>query len=137
MFFFSFRGKGPLKTTMDVINAAKKISEYGTKLDKLARQIADQVCFLLIWSFLHMYVSKRKISYLLTGVHIVKFFQVDKSIYYEFSWFWNRQFLTIFTTITKTWICKNLRKCLINWCLKRYESDVISIKIPDLSNHIT
>ncbi|PRD31971.1 UNVERIFIED_CONTAM: alpha-Cat [Trichonephila clavipes] len=37
------RGKGPLKTTMDVINAAKKISEYGTKLDKLARQIADQL----------------------------------------------------------------------------------------------
>ena len=31
------RGKGPLKTTMDVINAAKKISEAGTKLDKLAR----------------------------------------------------------------------------------------------------
>lgn len=27
---------------MDVINAAKKISEAGTKLDKLARQIADQ-----------------------------------------------------------------------------------------------
>ncbi|XP_075222300.1 catenin alpha [Lycorma delicatula] len=36
------RGKGPLKTTMDVINAAKKISEAGTKLDKLTRQIADQ-----------------------------------------------------------------------------------------------
>ncbi|RWS14752.1 alpha-catenin-like protein [Dinothrombium tinctorium] len=36
------RGKGPLKTTMDVINAAKKISELGTKLDKLARQIANQ-----------------------------------------------------------------------------------------------
>lgn len=36
------RGKGPLKTTMDVINAAKKISELGTKLDKLARQLADQ-----------------------------------------------------------------------------------------------
>ncbi|RWS29245.1 alpha-catenin-like protein [Leptotrombidium deliense] len=36
------RGKGPLKTTMDVINAAKKISELGTKLDKLARQIAHQ-----------------------------------------------------------------------------------------------
>ena len=36
------RGRGPLKTTMDVINAAKKISEYGTKLDKLTRQIADQ-----------------------------------------------------------------------------------------------
>ncbi|OQR71434.1 catenin alpha-like [Tropilaelaps mercedesae] len=36
------RGKGPLKTTMDVINAAKKISEHGTRLDKLARSIADQ-----------------------------------------------------------------------------------------------
>eukprot|EP00091_Calanus_sinicus_P009460 TRINITY_DN22132_c0_g1_i1.p1 TRINITY_DN22132_c0_g1~~TRINITY_DN22132_c0_g1_i1.p1 ORF type:complete len:243 (-),score=82.74 TRINITY_DN22132_c0_g1_i1:290-1018(-) len=36
------RGKGPLKTTMDVITAAKKISEAGTKLDKLARAIADQ-----------------------------------------------------------------------------------------------
>ena len=36
------RGRGPLRTTMDVINAAKKISEAGTKLDKLARQIADQ-----------------------------------------------------------------------------------------------
>ena len=31
------RGRGPLKTTMDVINAAKRISEAGTKLDKLAR----------------------------------------------------------------------------------------------------
>jgi len=36
------RGRGQLKTTMDVINAAKKISEAGTKLDKLARAIADQ-----------------------------------------------------------------------------------------------
>ncbi|RXG58446.1 Catenin alpha [Armadillidium vulgare] len=36
------RGRGPLKTTMDVISAAKKISEAGTKLDKLARQIAEQ-----------------------------------------------------------------------------------------------
>merc|ERR1719334_2206917 len=36
------RGRGNLKTTMDVINAAKKISEAGTKLDKLARAIADQ-----------------------------------------------------------------------------------------------
>lgn len=36
------RGRGPLKTTMDVINAAKKISEAGTKLDQLTRQIADQ-----------------------------------------------------------------------------------------------
>jgi len=36
------RGRGPIKTTMDVINRAKNISEAGTKLDKLARQIADQ-----------------------------------------------------------------------------------------------
>merc|ERR1712173_557662 len=36
------RGKGPLQTTMAVIDAAQKISEAGTKLDKLARQIADQ-----------------------------------------------------------------------------------------------
>ena len=31
------RGRGALKTTMDVISAAKRISEAGTKLDKLAR----------------------------------------------------------------------------------------------------
>ncbi|XP_069178815.1 catenin alpha [Procambarus clarkii] len=36
------RGRGPLKTTMDVIHAAKKISEAGTKLDKLSKEIADQ-----------------------------------------------------------------------------------------------
>ena len=36
------RGRGPLQTTMAVINAAKRISEAGTKLDKLARQIVDQ-----------------------------------------------------------------------------------------------
>ncbi|XP_069140338.1 catenin alpha-2-like isoform X1 [Argopecten irradians] len=36
------RGRGPLKSTMHVINAAKKISEAGTGLDKLARSIADQ-----------------------------------------------------------------------------------------------
>lgn len=35
------RGRGPLKTTMDIINAAKKISECGGKLDKLAREIAE------------------------------------------------------------------------------------------------
>lgn len=34
------RGRGPLKQTMDVINAAKKISEAGSNLDKLAKQIA-------------------------------------------------------------------------------------------------
>ena len=36
------RGKGRLKTTLDVIDAAQKISEAGTKLDKLARRIADE-----------------------------------------------------------------------------------------------
>ena len=36
------RGKGKLKTTSDVIDAAKKISEAGTQLDKLSRQIAEQ-----------------------------------------------------------------------------------------------
>ena len=35
------RGKGRLKTTMDVITAAKGISEAGTKLDKLARLIKN------------------------------------------------------------------------------------------------
>ena len=38
MIYFS----GPLRTTMDVIDAARKISEAGTKLDDLARKIADQ-----------------------------------------------------------------------------------------------
>ena len=41
-FLFIFAGKGRLQTTLAVIEAAKKISEAGTKLDKLARQIADQ-----------------------------------------------------------------------------------------------
>ena len=36
------RGKGPLQTTMAVIQAAKKISEAGAKLDALAHKIADQ-----------------------------------------------------------------------------------------------
>lgn len=40
MFFFSQRG--PLKSTTDVIRAAKTISQTGVKLDKLAREIADQ-----------------------------------------------------------------------------------------------
>lgn len=35
------RGRGPLQTTMAVIDAAKRISEAGTKLDKLARQIVE------------------------------------------------------------------------------------------------
>lgn len=36
------RGRGPLKSTMDIIAAAKKISECGAKLDKLARDIAEE-----------------------------------------------------------------------------------------------
>ncbi|KAI7801678.1 catenin alpha-1, partial [Triplophysa rosa] len=36
------RGKGPLKNTSDVINAAKKIAEAGSRMDKLGRKIADQ-----------------------------------------------------------------------------------------------
>lgn len=38
-----FRGKGPLKNTSDVISAAKKIAEAGSRMDKLGRTIADQV----------------------------------------------------------------------------------------------
>ncbi|KAL7673358.1 hypothetical protein ACOME3_008217 [Neoechinorhynchus agilis] len=34
------RGKGPLRTTMDVINAAKQISQFGNRLDRLARNVA-------------------------------------------------------------------------------------------------
>uniref|UniRef100_A0A8C3U483 Catenin alpha 3 n=1 Tax=Catharus ustulatus TaxID=91951 RepID=A0A8C3U483_CATUS len=36
------RGRGPLKHTCDVINAAKMISESGSRMDVLARLIADQ-----------------------------------------------------------------------------------------------
>lgn len=36
------RGKGQLKSTMDVITAARRISDCGTQLDKLARAVADQ-----------------------------------------------------------------------------------------------
>ena len=43
MSWLCYRGRGPLKSTMDVINAAKKISEAGTKLDNLATKIAEQV----------------------------------------------------------------------------------------------
>uniref|UniRef100_A0A2I3TCY4 Catenin alpha-1 n=3 Tax=Homininae TaxID=207598 RepID=A0A2I3TCY4_PANTR len=34
-------GKGPLKNTSDVISAAKKIAEAGSRMDKLGRTIAD------------------------------------------------------------------------------------------------
>lgn len=36
------RGKGPLKTTWDVIGAAKKISDLGTRLVDLSNKLADQ-----------------------------------------------------------------------------------------------
>lgn len=39
------RGKGPLKNTSDVISAAKKIAEAGSRMDKLGRTIADNVSF--------------------------------------------------------------------------------------------
>ena len=42
-FLSYFRGRGPLRNTMHVINAAKKISEAGAKLDKLCKQIGEQV----------------------------------------------------------------------------------------------
>lgn len=42
------RGKGPLKNSSDVINAAKKIAEAGSRMDKLARAVADQVALKLL-----------------------------------------------------------------------------------------
>jgi catenin alpha len=42
-FLIFYSGRGPLRTTMDVINAAKMISECGSKLNKLAKDIAAQV----------------------------------------------------------------------------------------------
>ena len=44
-----FSGRGPLRTTMDVINAAKMISECGSKLNKLAKDIAAQVNYKIIY----------------------------------------------------------------------------------------
>lgn len=43
IFWCAHRGKGPLKNSSDVINAAKKIAEAGSRMDKLARAVADQV----------------------------------------------------------------------------------------------
>lgn len=37
-----FSGRGPLKTTMDVIRAAQEISDAGAKLNNLAKQIGDE-----------------------------------------------------------------------------------------------
>lgn len=36
------RGKGPFKSIPDIINAAKKISELGARLEKLCRDLADE-----------------------------------------------------------------------------------------------
>ena len=36
------KGRGRIKTTDDVINSAQEISKAGTKLDQLARRIADR-----------------------------------------------------------------------------------------------
>ena len=41
--YFIVSGRGPLRTTMDVIHAAKMISECGSKLNKLAKDVAAQV----------------------------------------------------------------------------------------------
>lgn len=62
--FFNFshhvifsRGKGPLKNSSDVINAAKKIAEAGSRMDKLARAVADQVALQLCPSLLTVALS--------------------------------------------------------------------------------
>ncbi|KAF3852065.1 hypothetical protein F7725_005420 [Dissostichus mawsoni] len=49
----------PLKNSSDVINAAKKIAEAGSRMDKLARAVADQVAMqlCLLLSFYHHYSS--------------------------------------------------------------------------------
>lgn len=50
---------------MDVINAAKKISEAGTKLNALAKQIADEVrtfCDLTLPRGLHFLILERRIG---------------------------------------------------------------------------
>lgn len=52
------RGKGPLKTTMDVINAAQQISEHGSRLDKLAGQIAEQCAESKTKDDLHAYLKR-------------------------------------------------------------------------------
>lgn len=36
------RGVGPYKTTLDIINAAKRINEIGLKLEKLCRKLASE-----------------------------------------------------------------------------------------------
>lgn len=62
--FFLLRGKGPLKNTSNVINAAKKIAEAGSRMDKLGRKIADQVSstrMTSLFSVLTMFHLKNRI----------------------------------------------------------------------------
>lgn len=60
--FLFLRGKGPLKHTTDVIYAAKMISESGSRMDVLARQIANQVSSLqMIWWKFMLKISSVKL----------------------------------------------------------------------------
>lgn len=72
------RGKGPLKNSSDVINAAKKIAEAGSRMDKLARAVADQValqlslCLLsLIFAIIHVLCIRLTVSRFLAEEQIV------------------------------------------------------------------
>ena len=50
------KGRGRIKTTDDVINSAQEISKAGTKLDQLARRIADRYrVYLCLCLHLHLY----------------------------------------------------------------------------------
>ncbi len=52
--FFS-RVKDPLKNASDVISAAKKIAEAGSRMDKLGRAIADQVSWTQVFCRKNIY----------------------------------------------------------------------------------
>uniref|UniRef100_A0AAX7VKQ1 Catenin alpha-1 n=1 Tax=Astatotilapia calliptera TaxID=8154 RepID=A0AAX7VKQ1_ASTCA len=52
------RGKGPLKNTSDVISAAKKIAEAGSRMDKLGRTIADHCPDSSCKQDLHAYLQR-------------------------------------------------------------------------------
>lgn len=66
------RGKGPLKNSSDVINAAKKIAEAGSRMDKLARAVADQVGLKLLFAALSIDVKPTlTVSLLVSKEHIL------------------------------------------------------------------
>lgn len=46
-----------MKNSSDVINAAKKIAEAGSRMDKLARAVADQVALELLIAVLSVDVT--------------------------------------------------------------------------------